>query len=166
MTSLNRYWLAATVLFAAPAWAHVTLETRQAAPGSHYKAAFSVSHGCKGSATRSVSIRIPAGVIAIKPQPKPGWEIALAEGAYAKPYQFHGRSVSEGVQEVTWSGNLPDAYFDEFVFKAYLTADLPPGQLAFEVVQKCESGEQRWIGAADSDMPAPRLLLKARETNQ
>ncbi|MFX9740594.1 DUF1775 domain-containing protein, partial [Acinetobacter baumannii] len=36
---------------ASSASAHVTLENRQAAVGSYYKAVFAVPHGCAGSAT-------------------------------------------------------------------------------------------------------------------
>jgi periplasmic copper chaperone A len=38
-------------LAASPASAHVTLETKQAAVGSYYKAVFAVPHGCAGSPT-------------------------------------------------------------------------------------------------------------------
>jgi uncharacterized protein YcnI len=144
-----------------PAFAHVTLSNPQAAPGTYYKAVFKVPHGCKGSPTLKIRIRIPDGVIAVKPQPKAGWTIDLVEGAYAKPYSLHGAQIASGVREVSWSGRLPDAYFDEFAFQAYLAADLPAGAAVyFPVVQECEKGVERWIDTKEpSDMPAPRLML-------
>src|SRR4029077_18291821 len=45
------FFVAAMVLAASPANAHITLETRQAAVGSYYKAVFAVPHGCAGSPT-------------------------------------------------------------------------------------------------------------------
>jgi uncharacterized protein YcnI len=79
---------------------------------------------------------------------------------------YHG-SVSEGIKEVSWSGRLPDEYYDEFVISVYLTADLQPGRmLYFPVVQECESSVHRWIEipepgktSADYKEPAPGLKL-------
>src|SRR6202035_238763 len=63
------------VLAASSASAHITLETRQATIGSSYKAVFAVPHGCAGSATVKIRVQIPEGVIAVKPMPKPGWNV-------------------------------------------------------------------------------------------
>ena len=52
--------------------AHVTLETPQATIGASYKAVLRVPHGCDGSATTAIRVRIPAGIITVKPMPKPG----------------------------------------------------------------------------------------------
>lgn len=152
---------ASASLVAVPALAHVTLDNPQAAIGSYYKAVFNVTHGCKGSPTVKLRVHIPDGVIAVKPQPKAGWEINIVKGNYAKPYTLHGAPITSGVREVSWSGKLPDAYFDEFAFQAYLTADLPAGSaLNFPVVQECEHGVARWIDSAESsETPAPRLKL-------
>jgi uncharacterized protein YcnI len=143
------------------ACAHITLDNPQAAAGSYYKAVFKVPHGCKGSATLKIRVRIPEGVIAVKPQPKAGWKIDTVDAAYPKPYVLHGAQVASGVREVSWSGKLPDAYFDEFVFQAYLTPDMPVGQVVyFPVVQECEKGIDRWIEVKQpSTMPAPHLTL-------
>ncbi len=156
----RRIGLAAS-LAAIPALAHVTLANPQAAVGSYYKAVFKVPHGCKGSPTVKLRIQIPDGVIAIKPQPKAGWQIETVTGTYHKAYTLHGAQVTSGVREVSWSGKLPDAYFDEFAFQAYLTPDLPAGtSLNFPVVQECEKGVERWIDSKESSpTPAPRLHL-------
>jgi len=50
---------------------HVTLEQRQAAVGAAYKAVFRVPHGCDGSPTIAIRVRIPEGVLDVKPMPKP-----------------------------------------------------------------------------------------------
>lgn len=144
-----------------PASAHVVLANAQSSPGNYYKAVFSAAHGCKGSPTVRIRIRIPDGVIAVKPQPKPGWKLETSEGDYPKAYSLHGAQVSSGVREVSWAGLLPDAYFDEFVFQAYLSNDLRAGGVVlFPVVQECEQGVTRWIDAEESSAtPAPRLKL-------
>ncbi len=164
--------LCASALFIAgvvPAFAHITLETQQAPVGSTYKAVLRVPHGCEGKATIAVRVRIPEGMIAVKPMPKPGWTLKATKGSYAKPYELWGEKVTEGVQEVDWSGgSLPDEFYDEFVLRGQLSADLPAGEtLYFPVVQECEGGAvDRWIAIpaagqdADSlEFPAPGLKL-------
>jgi periplasmic copper chaperone A len=152
----------------APAFAHVTLETQEAPVGATYKAVLRVPHGCEGSPTVKIRVRIPEGVIAVKPMPKPGWTLETVKGKYAASYDYYGTATSEGVTEVVWSGGrLPDEFYDEFVFRGYLTAGLKPGvHLYFPVVQDCETGTDRWIeipaegkDADDYETPAPGLKL-------
>jgi uncharacterized protein YcnI len=146
-------WLLAV---AGAAQAHVTIETREAPAGSYYKAVFRVPHGCDGSPTRKLRIRIPDGVIGVKPQPKPGWTLDIVQGKYGKRYTLHGARVDEGVKELDWTGELPDAYYDEFVFQAYLADDLAVGQpIYFPVVQECAQGTSRWIEIPASNGPRP-----------
>jgi len=151
------------------AFAHVTLETQEAPVGSTYKAVLRVPHGCEGKATVAVRVKIPEGVIAVKPMPKPGWELKTVKGKYEKAYELWGEKVTEGVQEVDWSGGkLPDEFYDEFVLRGQLAADLPAGEkLYFPVVQECEDGAaDRWIAipaagqdADELEFPAPGLKL-------
>jgi uncharacterized protein YcnI len=155
-------------LVASPAGAHITLERQEAAVGGSYKAVFRVGHGCGTSPTTKVRVRIPDGVINVKPMPKLGWQVETVKGKYDKSYTiFHGVTVTEGAKEVTWTGRLPDENYDELVLSVYLTDDLGPGRtLYFPVVQECESGVHRWIEipqdgkpAADYKEPAPGLKL-------
>lgn len=162
--------LAAALLAAVtlPAAAHIALVTKTASVGSYYKATFRVPHGCAGSDTVAIKVRIPAGVVDVKPQPKPGWKLTLQSGPYAAPVKLHGTTVDQGVREVSWSGgDLPDTQFDEFSFMAYLAPTLAAGStLYFPLVQECRHGTERWIdtdsqGAAN---PAPALHLLAADT--
>ena len=147
---------AGATLAALPASAHVTLENRQASPGSYYKAVFAVPHGCAGSATVKIRVQIPEGVIAAKPMPKPGWTLETVKGKYAASYSHHGATIAEGVKEVSWSGGkLMDDNYDEFVVATFLTASLKPNtMLYFPVVQECEQGISRWIDIPEGDKPA------------
>ena len=99
-------------------------------------------HGCAGSATVKLRVKIPEGVIAVKPMPKPGWNMETIKGKYAAEYELHGTKAAEGVKEVAWSGGrLSDDNYDEFVISAFLTAALKPNTtLYFPVVQECEQG--------------------------
>ncbi len=165
--------MALAALGTSPALAHVTLETQQAAIGSTYKAVLRVPHGCKGAATTKVRVRVPDGMIAIKPMPKAGWTLETVKGKYAKTYDYYGTPTAEGVTEVVWSGGkLLDEHYDEFVLRGYLTADLKPDTtLHVPVVQECEGGGiERWIeipaegkSADDYKFPAPSLKLTPKK---
>lgn len=166
--SKSGFVAAAALFVATPALAHVTLENRQAAVGSYYKAVFAVPHGCAGSATVKVRVQVPEGVIGIKPMPKPGWNLETVKGKYAAEYELHGSKFFESVKEVVWSGGkLADDNYDEFVFASFLTTALKPNTtLYFPVVQECEQGTSRWIeipkespDGHGSKSPAPGLKL-------
>jgi periplasmic copper chaperone A len=159
--------LAVAILTASSASAHITLEGREATIGSAYKAVFAVPHGCAGSATIKIRVQIPEGVIAVKPMPKPGWNVEAIKGKYAGDYDYHGAKLSDGVKEVVWSGGkLSDDNYDEFVISTYLTGALKPNTtLYFPTVQECEQGINRWIdipaeaSAHESKSPAPSVKL-------
>jgi len=144
--------------------AHVTLEQGQASVGTSYRAVLRVPHGCDGSPTTAIRVRIPEGVIDVKPMPKPGWTIDLVKGKYGKSHNLFRAQVSEGVTEIDWSGGrLPDDYYDEFVFHSFLASDLQAGQtIYFPAVQECEKGVHRWIEipSEGSEYPEPAPGLK------
>lgn len=172
-TMLLRGALIASLLsLAHTAHAHTTLETPQAAVASTYKAVLRVGHGCEGAPTLKVRVRIPDGVINVKPMPKAGWELHTIKASYEKAYDYHGALTREGVREIVWTGKLLDEHYDEFVFRAYLTDALKPDTLLhFPVVQECEGGKaDRWIEIPTADKkahdyryPAPGLRLLAPE---
>jgi uncharacterized protein YcnI len=155
------------VAAAATAHAHVTANPNEAPADSYFRAAFRVGHGCAGSPTIAVRVKIPDGVIAAKPQVKPGWAIEITLRKLDTPIDAgHGRRVAEVVDEIAWRGGpLPDAYFDEFG----LSLRLPAGAgrtLYFPIVQECEQGVHRWIeipasGQKWDDLrePAPFIRL-------
>jgi uncharacterized protein YcnI len=161
---------AAIIAVATTALAHSTLETSQTSPSSTYKGVLRVPHGCKGEATKTVRIQIPETIIDVRPMPKAGWTLTTARGAYAKSYDLYGKPVADGVKEIVWSGGeLPDAFYDEFVFRARITAEAAGKTLAFPVVQECQNGSERWIEiAADGQDPhtlkAPAPTLKVAAT--
>jgi periplasmic copper chaperone A len=149
------------------ATAHVGLESKEAPADSTYKAVLQVGHGCEGSPTKSIRVQIPEGVIAVKPMPKPGWELTTKRGDYAQAYDYFGEKLTEGVKEVAWTGGiLPDEWYDEFVLRVRLPAGPPGTVIRFPVVQECVEGVHRWIEVPaegqdpDSvDEPAPFVTL-------
>jgi len=155
------------VAVSAPALAHVSFENGQANPNSTYKATLRIPHGCAGKPTQKVRVRIPEGIVAVKPMPKAGWKLETAKGAYVKAYQINGEAVSEGVTDIVWTGSLDDAYYDEFVFQARFTDAYQPGATVyFPVVQECDGAVEEWtqVPAAGEDphslkSPAPGIRV-------
>lgn len=164
--SLRGAVCASVLLFVSPAFAHVTLEQKEATSGTSYKAVLRVPHGCGDAATTGLKVSIPEGVISVKPQPKAGWTLATETGPYKQAYEvMHGPPAKEGVKTISWSGgSLPNAYYDEFVFVAYLAPSASPQTLYFPTLQTCGETATDWseipsAAAPKPARPAPALKL-------
>ena len=159
----------ALVLALAPAaaLAHMIVDPAEAPAGDYFKAAFRVTHGCQGTPTVSVTIRIPDGVVGVKPQPKPGWIIEIKTRPVNPPIEIaHGFMLRETPTEITWrGGSLANAHFDEFVL-TMRTPDKPGTTLLFPTIQTCEKGAYEWVEPPKPGehvhAPAPALKLRAR----
>ena len=153
----------------AAALAHVTLQEPVAGAGTPYRAVLQVGHGCDGAATTGITVSMPLGFNAAQPLVKPGWSIKTVTGKLAEPYQMHGSTVTEGVQQISWTAKglenaLPNAFGDEFVFR--VTTSAHPGKFWFKVVQNCTKGRIAWTeiptegqSAHDLKFPAASLEL-------
>jgi uncharacterized protein YcnI len=153
--------------FITPAAAHVTLESQEAKINAPYRGVLRVPHGCEKTATTSIRVRIPAGVIGVKPKPNAGWTLTTVTAKYPKPVKLYHSELTEGVVEISWAGGkLPDAWYEEFVFTGFISSELEAGKtLYFPVVQECEKGVHRWIdipaaGQSRSDLPQPAPELR------
>jgi uncharacterized protein YcnI len=151
-------------------FAHAVFLPKEAEAGSYHRAAVKIGHGCEGAATIKVIIDIPQGVHLAKPMPKPGWEIEIVKEKLNEPYDSHGKMITEDVRQLVWyGGNLPDEYYDEFVFHMKLPANT--GKLYFPVRQICTEGENYWheipahdTGHHDHHYPFPAPVLELTET--
>jgi uncharacterized protein YcnI len=144
---------------------------------------FNVGHGCDGSPTVAVRLKIPEGVTNVKPQLKPGWQITLKmrkvqpamEAGKPKdaghiPVDQHGTVASETVDEITWRGGpLPDNFYDAFGVAMALPESAAGTTLYFPFVQECEKGTHRWIAIPaagqnwdDLREPAPYVRVKPK----
>lgn len=156
-----------------PAHAHVVLGEPAALAGTSYRAALRVGHGCEGSPTTGIQVSIPTGLRGAKPMPKPGWNLSIRTARLDKPYDDHGRQVTEDVAEITWTAAssenwLPDAWYDEFVLRGSLAAK--PGPMWFKVVQTCARGSNAWVeipasGSSTRGLKAPAALLEVIESS-
>lgn len=159
--------VAAGTLISATLSAHVYMVDNTATAGAQARLTLAIPHGCDGAATDEIRVRLPEGVVAVNPMPKPGWELEMEYESLDTPYMDHGTEVTERVAELRWhGGELADAHYDEFVFLARMPAD-GEDTLYFPTVQSCGDAALRWIevpreGSAQpsGDYPAPRLNLE------
>lgn len=132
---------------ASPAFAHIDPDPTDAQAGSEVSVGFTVQHGCDGSPTVQLDMRLPDGVGAPTAEPPDGWT-----------GQVDGNVVTfEG-------GPLPDD--QELTFRVRMTLPATPDTtIYFPFVQRCEVGEIRWIdtpsdgSGAELDEPAPAMQL-------
>jgi len=153
-------------------FSHAVLNDPAAMAGTSYRAAVRIGHGCDGSPVTAVRVTIPAGFLGAKPMPKAGWVVATKVGKLAKPYDDHGKQVTEGVTEITWTASskeywLQDAWFDEFVLRGSLPKEAGP--LWFKVMQICEKGSIDWAevpasGNSTKGLKFPAALLEIIES--
>ena len=129
------------------AFAHIDPEPAEAPAGSELVVGFTVEHGCDGSPTVQLDMRLPVGVMAPVPEAIDGWTASV-----------------DGDVVTFVGGPLPDD--TPQTFRIGMTLPLEPGTtLYFPFVQRCEIGEIRWIdvptdgSGTELDEPAPAMTL-------
>ena len=158
-------------LTATAAGAHIVFAEPGAQAGGYYAGFLRVSHGCGASPTRSIRVEIPDSVASARPQPKPGWTLAIEHQPLKVPVKGEsGALITERVSAITWTGELPGDQFDQFGIMMKLPA--AAGPLYFRTVQRCAAGSNDWINIPASPaewhmtpMPAPMLVLLAAMTH-
>jgi uncharacterized protein YcnI len=137
---------AAVLALANPVFAHIDPDPSEAQAGSTLSVAFTIEHGCDGSPTVQLDMRLPDGVTDAEPEPFEGFESSIDGDVIS----YVGGPLADD-QEATFA----------------ITMTLPPTPdttIFFPIVQRCEEGEIRWIGIPDEpgqelDEPAPALAL-------
>jgi periplasmic copper chaperone A len=163
--------VAAAFMVVSTASAHITASPIELTAGYTY-AEFSVPHGCDGSATTRMSVKIPAGIASVKPQEVTGWTIEVKQGALLEPVSIFGDEMTEGVTEVSWAGGpLPDSHMQRFGLSFFASESLAGKTVYFPIVQQCEKGVTRWIqipvdGEEPPEEPAPGIAILAAEEEE
>jgi uncharacterized protein YcnI len=123
--------------------AHVQVTPARVAPGDAVMFTVLVPNE-RDTATTKVALKIPDGVLAFSFEEEPGWT------------RTEQQAANGSVESVTWTGSLPPESFVRFTFLAS-TPDTQ-GTLAFPAVQTYADGQEAaWIGAPDSQEPAPTV---------
>ena len=157
--------------------------SRTYTPGTRRSASLA-DIGCVRCISRSLTTVVAPGMRAIARADEPTTVASLTGSAEVPPHRFtspapspspvvraapaNGFRLAPGAPiEIAWTGGeLPDAYYDEFVFRARLTGIAPGTTVYFPVVQECSEGVHRWIEipavgktAEDYEEPAPGVTI-------
>ncbi|MDG4795675.1 YcnI family protein [Micromonospora sp. WMMD1082] len=154
-----------------PAAAHVTVSPSVTTAGSYTVLTVGVPHGCDGSATTKVSIKIPEKIVSVTPTVNPNWAVEKVLADLNPPVKdSHGNEVTQRVAEVVYTAKtpLPDDLRDKFELSLKLP-DAPGETLVFPAVQTCAQGEAPWVelpaagqDADELEYPAPSFVLTAK----
>ena len=165
MTTITRSAVAAvlaTLALPALAGAHVTIQPKTAEAGAYVVENIRVPNERDDAATTKVEVQLPDGFASLSYAPVPGWKVTVERAKLATPIQTDDGEVTEGVKQITWTaegdGGIEAGQFIDFP----ISVKIPEGQdqLTFKALQTYEGGEVvRWIGAPDSDKPAPVLAV-------
>ena len=122
--------------------AHVSVIPDTTAAGSYALLTFGVPHGCDGSSTTKVAIKIPEQVNAVTPTVNPNWDVQkVMVPLNPAVTDSHGNQITERVDQVVYTAKtpLPDGYRDAFVLSLKVP-DVAGQTLSFPTIQTCEVG--------------------------
>lgn len=139
---------AAVSLSSGEASAHADADVVAVAAGEEATINFRPNHGCDGSPTIEVAVRVP---------------VSGATGGDVEGWTSTAEPDGEGRTVVEWTGgSLPDDVTGAFPV-TFEVPDTVGELLLFPAVQTCENGDEwSWLnGDPASDNPIPRLLVLA-----
>jgi uncharacterized protein YcnI len=153
--------LAALLLAAPVAPAHVTLNPREWEAGGFAKFDLRVPNERDNADTTRVTLRFPEQVISASFQPVEGWRRTVKMAKLDEPIDDEGEQITERIDTVTWTGGrIRPGEFQEFGVSFQVPEEQPGTELAFPALQTYSSGEvARWIGPPDADSPAPIVAV-------
>ena len=127
---------AGLLLFAGAAAAHLEPDPASITAGQAATVAFNVEHGCDGSPTIELQIKLADGITDAQPVQKEGWTSSVAGGVVT----FTGGSLAADKQDT---------------FSITFTAPTTNGALVFPSIQKCTVGQINWIEPTVEGQPEP-----------
>ncbi|HKO38550.1 MAG TPA: YcnI family protein [Solirubrobacterales bacterium] len=148
----------------ASAGAHVTLQPSEAAAGDFTVLNVRVPNERDDSGTTKVDVQFPPGFVFASYEPVPGWSAKVQMEKLAKPITSHGEKITEQVAQMTWTANGAGNAIQPGQFLDFPISVQIPGEagdtLTFKALQTYANGEVvRWIGAPDSEEPAPQVAV-------
>ncbi len=161
--------LAATLVVAGAASAHVTLQPSEAPAGGFTRLDVRVPNERDDAGTTKIEVQFPAGFAFVSTEPVPGWTAVVKMRKAAKPIEAEGEKLTEEVDTITWTGDgkigiVKPGEFQDFGLSVG-TPDAPGTKLTFKAIQTYAGGEVvRWIGPPDSEEPAPQVELTSTAT--
>jgi periplasmic copper chaperone A len=118
-----------------------------------------VPNESEGENTTKVAVQFPEGFGDVSYQSVPGWNVEVIHEKLKVPIQTDDGPVTEGVKEVIFSGGkLAPGQFQDFPLSVQIPGKAGE-ELTFKAVQTYEKEVVRWIGAPESEHPAPQVLV-------
>jgi len=142
---------------AAPAWAHVTIDPKQAPAGSDAELTFSAPNEMDNANTTQLQVFFPTDhpIAAANVKPIPGWTFSVQMMQVTTPISTDSGNVTQAVQSVTWTGGaIKPGEFQQFTVSVGLPANAT--SLEFKTIQTYDNGQVvRWIDTTPKNGPAP-----------
>jgi uncharacterized protein YcnI len=160
---------AAGLAIPATAQAHVTVNPNTATAGSFAELLVRVPNEQDNANTTKVDLQLPPGFVEASYEAQPGWSVKVTKRKLATPVQTDDGPVSEEVARITWTatgkqGAIAPGQFKDFPLSVQIP-DKANTALTFKALQTYSNGQiVRWIGAPDSDTPAPQVKVTAAST--
>jgi uncharacterized protein YcnI len=159
----------AALALAGPASAHVSITASETAAGAFTVLTLSVPHGCDGSPTTEVAIKMPDGIAEVTPTRNALYDLETVTSKLDDPIVAEdGDAITEGVSQVVYTARtpLPDGQRDTFELSLQIPEDAAGKTLAFPTIQTCEEGSTAWTEVAadgrsedDLEHPAPAFVV-------
>ncbi len=163
---MRKYAIAAaaalSLVVPATAGAHITLQPKEAPAEAFVKLDVRVPNEKDNASTTKVDVQFPPGFAFASYEPVPGWTAKITREKAAKPIVSHGEEITEQISRITWTGGkIGPGQFVDFPISVQV-----PGKagdtLTFKALQTYSDGDVvRWIGAPDSEKPAPQVQVTA-----
>jgi uncharacterized protein YcnI len=161
--------LVAALILPASTQAHVTLQPREQPADEFVRANVRVPNERDNAATNKVQVQFPDGFYFASYEPVRGWRGRITTEKLPEPVaspEGHGDEITEQVTRATFTATDAEAAIGPGQFRDFglslRTPKKPGTTLTFKAVQTYDNGEVvRWIGAPDSEEPAPRVELAA-----
>ena len=160
--------------WAAPAFAHVTIDPSSVPKGGTATISFIVPNESAGARTNRVQILFPAppdAIASVAVEAMSGWHFTVQTRRLPTPIQTDDGAINEVVSSITWTANSITTSIAQDEFAAFtVNADgIPdgPDQLVFRAVQSYSDGSTvRWVdpvtpGGPEAEHPTPILQLTA-----
>ena len=162
---------ACLLLLAAPGWAHVTVNPREAVQGGYTALSFRVPNETDDVSTTKVQVFLPQDhpLASVSVRPHPGWHAKVVTKKLATPLSTDDGEVTDGVYSITWTPDrakdaLHPGQYDEFDVSVGPLTEV--SSLTFKALQTYSDGTVvRWIdppaaaGQPEPEHPAPVLTL-------
>lgn len=148
------------------AQAHVTLQPSTAAAGAFTVENVRVPNERDNASTVKVDLQLPPGFVFVSYEPKPGWTVKITKEKLDTPIKGGHGDITEQVRRVTFTGHgsagrIGPGQFMDFPLSVQIPGK-PGDKLTFKALQTYSNGEVvRWIGAPDSETPAPVVEVAA-----